>query len=61
MDDNVGVALMRFFWVVLAGLVGALVATVYLLRSGRSVPGPLSGGSRTPHTPSHALRPPPSG
>ena len=49
--------LVRFFWVVLAGLVSSLAAIVLLVRSGRVVPGPTAGGTR-PREPGHATRMP---
>ncbi|HEX9050046.1 MAG TPA: hypothetical protein VF841_05880 [Anaeromyxobacter sp.] len=58
MDATAAVELKRLFWIVLAGLAVVLAAVVLLVRSGRTVPGPMPGGAAGAGRPRRAARSP---
>ncbi len=45
MDGSQAADLQGLFWIVLAGLLAVITATVLLIRSGRVVAGPMFGGT----------------
>ncbi len=50
MDGSQAADLQGLFWIVLAGLLAVITATVLLVRSGRVVPGPMFGRTRVERT-----------